>query len=148
VPELPRTPKSKTTHFLCDLIQVRTVGRPLAATDAQQAQILRLREAGKSLRAIAAATGLSLRAVDTIVSKTARRGSAVRRLRERVLISLINSTDAKTRLRKSNRRSPALRGDGRRALLRPLWRGRLAGWPNVGLLWKAARSSIWLLYGT
>ena len=69
MPELPRTPKSKTTHFLCDLIQVRTVGRPLAATDAQQAQILRLREAGKSLRAIAAATGLSLRAVHTIVSK-------------------------------------------------------------------------------
>src|SRR5262249_325743 len=44
-------------------------GRPLAATDAQQTQILKLHKAGKSLRAIAAETNLGVRTVDTVVGK-------------------------------------------------------------------------------
>jgi hypothetical protein len=55
-----------------------------------------------------------------VKERTARGGSAVRRLGERVLISLINSTDAKTQLRKSNRRSPALRRGWAPALRRRL----------------------------
>jgi hypothetical protein len=45
---------------------------PVAGSEPQQAQIHTLRQAGKSLRAIAAATGLGLRAVHTVVSKTRR----------------------------------------------------------------------------
>jgi hypothetical protein len=48
----------------------RPVGRPLAAAAEQQVQIHTLRQAGKSLRAIAAATGLSLRAVHTVTSRS------------------------------------------------------------------------------
>jgi hypothetical protein len=47
----------------------RNVGRPLAASDAQQDQVLKLRKAGQSLRNIADETGLGLRTVCTIVDK-------------------------------------------------------------------------------
>jgi DNA-binding CsgD family transcriptional regulator len=64
----------------------RTFGRPLAASEAQQRQVLALRKAGKSLRAIVNTTGLSLRTVRTIIGKadgtdrTTKRTNEVRRL--------------------------------------------------------------------
>lgn len=45
----------------------RNVGRPLAASDAQREQALRLHKQGASLRGIADETGLGLRTVRTIV---------------------------------------------------------------------------------
>jgi DNA-binding NarL/FixJ family response regulator len=50
----------------------RTVGRPLAASDAQRDAVLKLHKAGKSLRTIAAQTNLGLRTVRTIVDQQKR----------------------------------------------------------------------------
>jgi hypothetical protein len=47
----------------------RNVGRPLAASEAQVAQVRKLHKAGTSLRAIVAATSLGLRTVRTIVDE-------------------------------------------------------------------------------
>jgi hypothetical protein len=47
----------------------RNFGRPLHASPAQQADVLKRRLAGESLRAIAVATGLSLRTVRSVIDK-------------------------------------------------------------------------------
>jgi hypothetical protein len=47
----------------------RNFGRPLAASDSQRAEVLKLREAGLALRAICDQTALSLRTVRTIIDK-------------------------------------------------------------------------------
>jgi hypothetical protein len=50
-------------------VRRRNVGRPLAASDAQRENVLKLRKAGKSLRAIAEETSLGLNTVRTIVDQ-------------------------------------------------------------------------------
>src|SRR5262245_10896224 len=47
----------------------QNVGRPLAASEAQCVQVLKLHKAGQSLRAIAEETSLGLRTVRTIVEQ-------------------------------------------------------------------------------
>jgi DNA-binding CsgD family transcriptional regulator len=65
---------------------VRGLGRPLAASESQQQEVLELRKAGVSLRAIAERTGLTLRTVRTIVGRkegtdrTTKRAAELRRL--------------------------------------------------------------------
>ena len=54
------------------IVDPRPVGRPLVASTAQQAEVLKRRKARESLRAIAAATSLSLRTVRTIVAQKKR----------------------------------------------------------------------------
>jgi hypothetical protein len=66
------------------LIKGQPVGRPLAASEAQCAQVRRLREAGRSLRAIAEETGLGLNTVRTIVDKARGADRTVRRHRARI----------------------------------------------------------------
>jgi hypothetical protein len=67
------------------VVSPRERGRPLAASKAQQADVLKRHKARASLRAIAAATSLSLRTVRTIVEKaggrdrTSKRTNDVRR---------------------------------------------------------------------
>jgi len=64
----------------------RGLGRPLEASDAHVKEVRKLRKAGKSLRAIAAETGLGLRTVRTIVDKdagTGRIGKRTNLLRKR-----------------------------------------------------------------
>ena len=51
------------------VVSPRNVGRPLAASDAQYAQVRKLHKAGKSLRWIAEETSLGLNTVRTIVGK-------------------------------------------------------------------------------
>ena len=53
------------------LVGNRDIGRPLAASEAQQADVKKRRKAGESLRMIADRTGLSLRTVRTILDKAA-----------------------------------------------------------------------------
>lgn len=48
---------------------IRNFGRPLAASPAQQEEVLKRRKAGQSLRFIVEATGLTLRTVRTIIDK-------------------------------------------------------------------------------
>jgi hypothetical protein len=60
------------------VVNPRPVGRPIAASAAQQTLVLRQRKAGQPLRAIAAATGLSERTVRTIVAQH-KRSAALRR---------------------------------------------------------------------
>jgi hypothetical protein len=50
----------------------RNFGRPLAASNAQRADVLKRRKAGQSLRSIADDTNLSLRTVRTIIDKADR----------------------------------------------------------------------------
>jgi hypothetical protein len=52
------------------IVRAQSVGRPLAASDAQQHQVIKLRKAGKSLRGIVGETGLGIRTVRTIIGKT------------------------------------------------------------------------------
>jgi DNA-binding CsgD family transcriptional regulator len=59
------------------------VGRPLAASEAQQATVRRLRKAGKSLRWIAEETSLGLNTVRTIVGKVEQRREHNRRTADR-----------------------------------------------------------------
>jgi hypothetical protein len=63
-------------------IAPRERGRPLAASAAQQANVVKRHKAGESLRTIAAATSLSLRTVQTIVDKAKGRGRASKRTNE------------------------------------------------------------------
>ena len=49
--------------------KLRNFGRPLVASPAQKAKVLRLRKGGASLRSIADQTGLGLRTVRTITEK-------------------------------------------------------------------------------
>ena len=51
------------------MVRPRNVGRPLAASDAQVAEVLKLHKAGGSLRGIAEDTSLGLATVRTIVSQ-------------------------------------------------------------------------------
>ncbi len=51
----------------------RSVGRPLAASDAQRQTVLKLRKVGKSLRAITDETNLGLNTVRTIVDQRSQR---------------------------------------------------------------------------
>src|SRR5262249_6743587 len=70
-------------RFNANIARMQPVGRPLAASDAQQAQILKLHRAGKSSRWIAEEIGLSRRTVTTVVDKRegTDRTTAQRRLR-------------------------------------------------------------------
>jgi hypothetical protein len=67
------------------IVSPRQRGRPLAASRAQQVDVLKRHKAGQSLRAIAAATSLSFRTVRTVVEKaqgsdrTTKRTNDVRR---------------------------------------------------------------------
>jgi hypothetical protein len=68
------------------VVRAQAIGRPLAASEAQQHQVLALRKGGASLREIVNTTGLSLRTVRTIIGKadgtdrTTRRANGLRRL--------------------------------------------------------------------
>src|SRR6516164_2969790 len=64
------------------VISSRERGRPLAASKGQQAAVLKRHEAKESLRAIAAATSVSLRTVRTIIEKAENRGRASKRTNE------------------------------------------------------------------
>ncbi len=55
------------------MVRRRNVGRPLAASDAQRENVLKLRKAGKSLRSIAEETSLGLNTIRTIVDQRDRR---------------------------------------------------------------------------
>jgi hypothetical protein len=56
------------------VVAPRERGRPLAASAAQQSEIAKRRKAGESLRTIAAALRLSVRAVRTVIDKTKGNG--------------------------------------------------------------------------
>jgi hypothetical protein len=64
--------------------QPRNVGRPLAASDAQCATVLKLRKTGTSLRDIAAETSLGLWTVRTIIDKRAGTDRTSRKYFERI----------------------------------------------------------------
>jgi hypothetical protein len=65
-------------------VRRRNVGRPLNASDAQRETVLKLRKAGKSLRAIVEETNLGLGTVRTIVDQADRRDRTTRKHLERV----------------------------------------------------------------
>jgi hypothetical protein len=56
-------------RFNANIASVQSVGRPLAASEAQQFQILKLHKAGKSSRWIAEELTVSRRAVTTVIDK-------------------------------------------------------------------------------
>jgi uncharacterized coiled-coil protein SlyX len=64
--------------------RAQPVGRPLAASEAQVAQVRKLRKAGKSLRWIAEETSLTLSTVRTIVGKTDGSDRTTRKHRDRI----------------------------------------------------------------
>ena len=54
------------------MVRPRNIGRPLAASETQCAEVLKLRKAHMSLRGIAEETGLTLQTVRTIISQRKR----------------------------------------------------------------------------
>jgi hypothetical protein len=66
------------------LINRQPVGRPLAASEAQCAAVLKLRKVGNSLRGIAEETNLGLNTVRTIVDKGKRTDRVTRKHRARI----------------------------------------------------------------
>jgi len=81
----------------------REMGRPLAASAAQQADVLKQHKSGKSLRTIATATLLSLRTVRTIVDRTNGSGRASKRTNELRRREFDRLRAAAYRVRKANR---------------------------------------------
>ena len=79
------------------------MGRPLAASAAQQADVLKQHKSGKSLRTIATATLLSLRTVRTIVDRTNGSGRASKRTNELRRREFDRLRAAAYRVRKANR---------------------------------------------
>jgi hypothetical protein len=79
----------------------RNVGRPLAASDAQRDQVLRLRKAGASLRGIVNETSLGFQTVRTIVEQGERRDRTTRKYLERIAID--RSAEVRWRARKRPR---------------------------------------------
>src|SRR5438046_8020082 len=67
------------------LINRQDVGRPLAASDAQCAQVLKLRKAGGSLRGIAEETSLGLNTVRTIIGKANGTDRTTKKRRGRIV---------------------------------------------------------------
>ena len=65
----------------------RNVGRPLAASEAQCVQVLKMHKGGDSLRAIAEETSLGLRTVRTIVEQKRGSDSTTKKHRGRLDIS-------------------------------------------------------------
>jgi hypothetical protein len=65
-------------------INPQPVGRPLAASEAQEVQVRRLRKSGASLRAIVDETGLGLQTVRTIVGRDALSDRTTMRRLERI----------------------------------------------------------------
>jgi hypothetical protein len=68
----------------------RNVGRPLAASDAQVAEVRKLRKAGRSLRGIAEDTSLGLDTVRTIVGKMSGGDRTTRKHRVRAGVERID----------------------------------------------------------
>ena len=70
-------------RFNRNIARVQPVGRPLAASEAQESVVLKRHKAGKSLRDIADETSLGLRTVRTIIGRAngSDRTTAQRRLR-------------------------------------------------------------------
>lgn len=60
----------------------QNIGRPLAASEAQVAEVKRLRKTGQSLREVVKATGLSMRTVRTILDKDEGKGRAAAKAHE------------------------------------------------------------------
>jgi hypothetical protein len=81
----------------------RPTGRPLAASAKQQADVVKRRKAGESLRAIAAATGLSVRSVRTVVAKAAGTDAASRKAKEARKVEFTRQRVAAFRARKKAR---------------------------------------------
>jgi hypothetical protein len=81
----------------------RNVGRPLAASDAQRAQVLKLRKQGMSLRGICDETNLGLQTVRTIVDQGERRDRTTRKHLERIAID--RTAEVRWRARKRTRDS-------------------------------------------
>ena len=57
-------------RFNANIASVQPVGRPIAASEAQQDRVLRLHKAGRSSRRIAEEMGLSRRTVTTVIDKS------------------------------------------------------------------------------
>jgi len=71
--DLVREWNRNVADFNATMVRRRNVGRPLAASDAQRQTVIKLRTAGKSLRAIADETSLGLTTVRTILDQRDRR---------------------------------------------------------------------------
>jgi DNA-binding CsgD family transcriptional regulator len=89
--------------FNATMVRRRNVGRPLAASDAQQQTVTKLRAAGKSLRAIARQTGLGLTTVRTILDQRHRRDRASLKPLERIGQDMVE--ERAWRFRRRTRRS-------------------------------------------
>jgi transposase len=84
------------------LINMQSVGRPLAASEAQCAQVSKLRKAGTSLRGIAEETGLGLNTVRTIVGKANGTDRTTKGWRERIEPDRAQATRWKRQRRTGN----------------------------------------------
>jgi hypothetical protein len=84
-------------------VRPRDIGRPLAASEAQRADVLKRNKAKQSIRAIAAATSLSVRTVRTIVEKAAGKDRATKRVNELRRVEFDRQRAALYRARKARR---------------------------------------------
>jgi hypothetical protein len=84
----------------------RNVGRPLSASDAQVAEVRRLRGDGRSLRGIADDTSLGLSTVRTIVDQTNRRDRTTVKHRKR--LEQIDTRQQRARWKRQRRVGDAL----------------------------------------
>ncbi len=101
--------------FNATMVRRRNVGRSLAASDAQRQTVIKLRTAGKSLRAIAEQTSLGLTTVRTILDQRDRRDRTSVKHLERIRQDMVEEKtwQSQKRTRRSlPRRIDALRQQG------------------------------------
>jgi hypothetical protein len=85
------------------VVRARTNGRPLAASEAQQREVLALRKARTSLRAIVRITGLGIRTVRTVIGKADGTDRTTKRTNELRRLELNRAAMASYRARKRSR---------------------------------------------
>lgn len=109
------------------LLNQNPVGRPLAASEAQAAQVRKLRKGGRSLRDIADETNLGLNTVRTIIGKTDASDRTSRKHRARIDLAPLLRTH-KSRKRLADRlpqRAQAVAEAGRKLIKEAKGLGRL-----------------------
>jgi predicted RNase H-like nuclease (RuvC/YqgF family) len=92
------TDLTRRWNKLVPLINRQNVGRPLAASEAQCAQVLKLRKAGTSLRGIVEETNLGLGTVRTIVDKASNTDRTTKRHHRRLELESATSWKRQKRI--------------------------------------------------
>src|SRR6267143_2194893 len=103
-------------RFNANIASVQPVGRPIAASEAQQDRVLKLHKAGRSSRWIAEETGLSRRTVTTVIEKSDGTGRTTSKRRVRLGLEPKRNDWRQAAITNLPRRATGLRKEAKKLL--------------------------------